>query len=91
MDSKIINSHQCSLEKSHAVLIEYDLILKSNQVLGLFRQKQILRYNRHKNLKKQDNEDCFIQLLNAWLCFINKKFPTRHRSRPAATSKMETC
>ena len=31
--------------------------------------------NRHKNLKNQNNEDFFIRLLNAWVNFINKKFP----------------
>ena len=71
--------------------LNIDLILNSNQGLALFRQKQILRYNRHKNLQKQNNEDFFIQLLNAWLHFTNNKFPTRGRSRTAATSKMETC
>ena len=70
--------------------LNIDLILKSNQVLDLFRQKQIIRYSRHKNWKKQNNEDFFIQLLNAWLHFTNNKFPTRGRSRTAATAKMET-
>ena len=51
--------------------LNIDLILNSNQVLALFRQKQILRYNRHKKLQKQNNEDLFVQLLNAWLHFIN--------------------
>ena len=57
-------------------LLNINLILNSNQVLALFRQKQILRYNRHKNLQKQNNEDFFIQLLNAWIHFTNNKFPT---------------
>ena len=39
MDSKVIKSHQCSLERSHLVL---KLILNSDQGLALFRQKQIL-------------------------------------------------
>ena len=55
--------------------LNIDLILNSNQDLALFRQKQILRYNRHKNLQKQNYEDFFIQLLNAWLDFTNNKFP----------------
>ena len=39
MDSKIIKSHQCSVERSHVVL---KLILNSDEGLSLFRQKQIL-------------------------------------------------
>ena len=41
MDSTIIKSHQCSLERSYAALII--LILNSDQGLAIFRQKQILR------------------------------------------------
>ena len=55
--------------------LNIDLILNSNQVLALFRQKRIVTYNRHKKLKKQNNKDFFIQLLNAWLHFTNNKFP----------------
>ena len=39
MDSKIIKSHQCSVERSHVAL---KLILNSDQGLSLFRQIQIL-------------------------------------------------
>ena len=39
MDSKVIKSHQCSVERSHLVL---KLILNSDLGLALFRQKQIL-------------------------------------------------
>ena len=39
MDSKIIKSHQCSVERSPVVL---KLILNSDEGLALFRQKQIL-------------------------------------------------
>ena len=46
------------------------------QGLAIFRQKQIFRSNRHKNLRKQSNENFFIQLLNAWLHFTNNNFPT---------------
>ena len=53
-----------------------NLILSSNQGLALLRQKQILRSNRHKNLQRQNNEDFFIQLLNAWLHFTNNNFHT---------------
>ena len=40
--------------------LNIELILNSNQGLALFRQKQILRYNWHRNLQKQNNEDFFI-------------------------------
>ena len=53
-----------------------NLILNSNQGLPVFRQKQILKSNRHKNLQKQNNEDFFIQLLNALLHLTNNNFPT---------------
>ena len=65
MDSKIVESYQCSL----------NLIFNSNQGLVLFRQTQIPRSIRHKNLRKQKHEDFFIKLLNAWLHFTNNKFP----------------
>ena len=55
--------------------LNIDLILNSNQVLAIFRQKQILRYNRHNNFHKQNNEDFSSHLLNAWLHFTNNKFP----------------
>ena len=32
--------------------------------------------NRHNNFQKQSNENFFIQLLKAWLHFINNNFPT---------------
>ena len=54
--------------------LNIDLTLNSNQGLALFRQKQILSYNWHKNLQKQDNEDFFIQLINVWLHFTNSNF-----------------
>ena len=65
------------------ILYSSNFFLNSNQGLALFRQKQIFRPNRHKNLQKQNNEDFLIQLLNAWLHFTNSNFPTR-------TSKKES-
>ena len=53
--------------------LNIDLILNFYQSLARLRQKQILRYNWHKNLQKQNNEHFFIQLLNVWLHFINNK------------------
>ena len=40
-----------------------NLILNSNQGLVLFRQTQILRSTRHKNLQKQSNEDFLYSCL----------------------------
>ena len=58
------------------MLYRLNLLLHSNQGLALFRQNQIIRSIRHKNLQKHNNEDFFIELLNAWLHFTNSKFPT---------------
>ena len=41
--------HQCFLERSYALLIEFSIYF---QGLALFRQTQILRYTRHKNLRE---------------------------------------
>ena len=60
MDSKVIKPHQ-------------NLILNSNHLL-LFRQRQIFRSTRHKNLQKQINEDFLYSLLNPCLHFTNNKF-----------------
>ena len=73
MDSKIIESYRCWKD---LIMYRSDLILNSNQGLALFRQTQILRSTRHKNLKNQNNEDFFIQLLKTWLHFTNNKCPT---------------
>ena len=61
MDSKIIESYQCSLEKSNTVSINIYLITAKD--LALFRQTQIRRSTRHKNLQKQDNEDLLYSCL----------------------------
>ena len=71
------------------MLYRLNLILNSNEGLALFRQKQILWCNRHKNLQKKKNEDFisfhfisfFIQFLNVWLCFTNNNFPTPTSSK----------
>ena len=52
--------------------------IKSNQCLALVRQKQILRSNRYEILRKQNHEDFFIQLLNAWLHFNNSNVYRRN-------------
>ena len=72
MDSKIIKSHQCFVERSHVVL---KLILNSDQALALFKQKQILTDLLVTNIYKK-NEDFFIQLLYAWLHLANNNFTT---------------
>ena len=56
------------------MLYRLNLILNSNQDLAFSRQKRIIRSKRLTNLQKQNNEDFFIQLPNAWLYFINKNF-----------------
>ena len=72
----------CRLFSSHdalwkdLMLYRLNLNLKSNQGLALFRQNQILRSTRHCNLQKNNNEDFFIQMLNAWLNFTNNSFPS---------------
>ena len=58
------------------MLYRLHLILDSYEGLALFRQKQILRSNRHKDLQKQYKEYFFIQFLSAWLHFANDNFPT---------------
>ena len=58
------------------MLYRLNLILNSNQGLALFRQNQIFRSIRHKNLQNHNNEDFFLQILNAWLFFTNNNFPT---------------
>ena len=65
MDSKIIETTNTLQKDLMLYRLNIDLILNSNQALALFRQKRIVRYNRHKKLQKQNNEDLFIQLLNA--------------------------
>ena len=72
MDSKVIKSHQCSVERSHVLL---KLILNSDQGLALLRQKQVLTTGLlvTKNYKK--SEDFFNQLLYAWLHLTNNNFP----------------
>ena len=57
------------------MLYQFNLILNYNQGLALFRRKQILRSNSHKHLQKQNNENFFIQLLNAWQ--ITTSLPSR--------------
>ena len=53
------------------MLYQLNLILNYNQGLAHFRKKQILRSASLKYLQKQNIEDFFIQLLNAWLRFTN--------------------
>ena len=65
MHSKVIKSHQCSVERSLVVL---QLILNSDQGLALFRQKQILTGQLVTRMYKKIiiiNEDIFIQLFYA--------------------------
>ena len=56
-------------------MLSLNLILNSYKDLTPFKQKHILKFSRHKNFQKQNNEDPFIQLLNVWLHFTSNKFP----------------
>ena len=69
MNLKVIKSHQCFLERSHAVFIELNSEFSLRPSPSSSRQ--IVRSNRHKNLQKQNNEDFLLQLLH----FANKNFP----------------
>ena len=71
MHSKVIKSHQCSVERPH---VAQKLILDSDQGLALFRQKQILTGLLVTKIYKK-SEDFFIQLLYAWLHLTNNNFP----------------
>ena len=69
MNLKVIKSHQCCLERSHAVFIELNSEFSSRPSPSSSRQ--IVRSNRRKNLQKQNNEDFFLKLLH----FANNNFP----------------
>ena len=72
MDSKVIKSHQCSVERSHVLL---KLILNSDQGLALLRQKQVLTKGLLVTKIYKKSEDFFNQLLYAWLHLTNNNFP----------------
>ena len=74
MNSKFTKSHQCSLEKSHAVLTEINPEFWSRPS-PFFTKIDSYRFTSHKNLQKQNNEDFFIQLLYAWLHHTNNNIP----------------
>ena len=74
MDSKLIKSHQCSLEKSHALFIEINPDFWSRPSPFLTKTDSY-RPTSHKNLQKQNKEDFFFELLYAWLHLINNNFP----------------
>ena len=57
------------------MLYQMYLILNHIQDLALFKQDQILRSSGPIYLQKQNNEDFFIHLLNAWLHHTNNNFP----------------
>ena len=71
MDSRVIKSHQCSLERSHIVLIEINSEFWSRSS-PLWTKADPYKSTSHKNLQKQNNEDFLIQLLYAWLLTNNK-------------------
>ena len=57
MDLKIIKPHQCFLERKGLMLYWLNLKNNYNRGLCLFRQKQIFRSSRNKNLQNQNNEN----------------------------------
>ena len=72
MESKIFKSHQCSLERSYAILIEINF----DQGFALFLKKSYpYRSTSHKNLQKQNNKDFFIQLFCGWPHLTNSNLP----------------
>ena len=74
IDSKFIKSHQCFLERSHAVFSEINPEFSS--IPSPFSTKtDSYRSTRYKNLQKQNNEDVFIQLLYALVHLTNSNFP----------------
>ena len=56
MDGKVIKSHQCSLERSHAVLIENNSEFWSSPI-PFYTQTGPYRSASHKNLQKQKKKD----------------------------------
>ena len=72
MDSKTIPSNQCPMEGSHAVSIELNFELQP--WLIPFQTKSNSPTHCTQKLTKYNNEDFFIQLLNAWLHFTNNDF-----------------
>ena len=70
---RLLNSNNAL--RKNLMLYQLNLNLKSNQGLALFRLNQILQSTRHSNLQNNNNEDFFIQMLNAWLHFTNNTFP----------------
>ena len=74
MDSKFIKYHQCSLERSHAVLTEINPEFWS-RTSPFSTKKDSCKSSSHKNLQKQNNEDFFIQLLYAWLHLTHNNIP----------------
>ena len=62
------------LEKSHAVLTEINPEFWSRPSPFLTKTDSY-RSTSHKNLQKQNNEDFFIQLLNAFLHLTNNNVP----------------
>ena len=73
MNLKVIKSHECSLQRSHAVLIEINSEFWSRHSLFWIKTDPY-RSTSHKSLQKQNSENFFIQLLYAWLYLTNNNF-----------------
>ena len=82
MDSKVIESRQCTLALwKDFMLYGLNLILNSNLRLALLDKNRSLSLTETKKFKKQNNEEFFIHLLNAWLHLTNSNFATPKVSR----------
>ena len=66
MDLKFIKSHQCFMERSHAVLTENNSKFWSKP-RPFSTKTDSYTSASSKNLQKQNNKHFFIQLLYAWL------------------------
>ena len=74
MDSKLIKSHQCSLEICHVTLTDINPEFWSRPI-PFSTKTDSYRSTSQKNLQKQNNGDFTIQLLYAWLHLTNNNFP----------------
>ena len=76
MDSKVIKSHQCPLERCHAYL--WNLILNSNQRVALFRKNRSLGLTETKLCKIRAKEiSLFNYLMPRYISPIATSLPRR--------------
>ena len=81
MDSKFIKSHQCFLERFHAVVTKINPEFWSRPSPFLTKT-DCYRSTSHKNLQKQKNKDFFIQSLYVWyISPITTSLPHIYRTK----------